>query len=116
MSHLHEEIRRHPLHVGIGGLITGQVAKPAPTAPGDAVRVTIPAFNPTMSDNPNPARHAFDVVAWRPHYTVAVDHTVTAVYPAAGDACLLAVDSNGQLWLLDWTTGYQWPASDEVAT
>lgn len=112
-THLLEELRRHPAQVSIGGLLVGQVAKPAPVTSGDAVTVTLPVFNPSGPDNPNPTVPTFEIVAWRPHYTVAGDGTVTEVFPAAGDACLVAFDNNGQLWLLDWTATYAFPAGDQ---
>lgn len=108
-----EEVRKHPSQVSIGGLLVGQVAKPAPSSSSDALTVSLPVFNPAGPDNPNPTVPTFEIVAWRSHYTVAVAGTVTEVFPAAGDACLVAFDNNGQLWLLDWTPSYAFPAGDQ---
>jgi len=112
MSHLFDEIRQHPLQVGLGGPMQAVVST-APADESSPLGVMLQQFaqSPT-THNGKPATIAqlltagapeFQGCAWAPRYTIT-GSTVTVRLPSVGDPCLVVLDDYGQAWVVGW-----WP-------
>lgn len=80
---LHEHFGHTPPHP----LVTAEIAN-TPGSPTDEVRVLVPSFDG--------GEHELDALGWTPRGTAL---------PSQGDPCLVAIDENGECWIVAWMPG-----------
>jgi hypothetical protein len=108
MSHLHQEIQRHPANVSVAGVLQGVISK-APGGAGKAAGVVLRAMSsaglvtqPTLQAMIAVGTPEFPTALWEPHPGANPGDAQT--FPAVGNLCLVVFDDTGVPWIIAW-----WP-------